>query len=789
MNNQAPFLDIKSFVVDELSQETIETSTPSITPFLPIYEALDGENFIDPETEEYTVFLNELYDEEMDDALSNLVYEATAVYETHFSHEQETSQRNGYEAERLLEQHFAPLAFEAETMFEALASEFSPRDPRTLTEEEIETIVDRYQPAVELAPNFEDFFGKLKKAFKKVAKTAVSVAKKGISVATKLGLGPILNKLKGLIKPLLKRVIKTAIGKLPQSLQPIARKLARRHPLLREIGEDTMSAAEMADTSEIAEIQYEFNQRIANLLFAPSEVEQDLELAQAVNEQQVSDSNPLADLDRAREQFIQNLLSLQEGEDPEPYVEEFIPAILPALKIGIKLAGRKRVVKFLAKFLSKLIRRFVGRRYAPALSRAIVDAGLRLISLEVSAEDEQRAAGSAVAATVEETMRRIAALPEYILDDQELLEGFALEAFEYSAGENLPQMLAEETYRQRPGLGKGRKFRGVWITRPGRGRKRYKKFSRKIPTRITPRKVAHLETFEGLTLEEFLEEQHGVAPGEEVDGVMHLFESIPGTRLADIARLDEDTPGFGAADGYMPLHPLSRDAAALFLDEPEMGRDGNAQNALDPHATTEGQRFYYLELPAKRPLTIPGRAGRAKMRRPSRVRVILDFPKNEMRLYLFLSEIRAQEIAVKLRQRGHIGAVTVRLQKIVKRGLQSAFKGSFGRIKIVHEAVTPDQWVGALRRLPQPVLKMFMGQVTQWVTKALAGHLKQHPELFIKAAEDTADGVTLLITISSPPGFPQLRQALKGKGQTLSGLKMDGMPPVKIKVSPGYTRE
>ena len=46
---------------------------------------------------------------------------------------------------------------------------------------------------------------------------------------------------------------------------------------------------------------------------------------------------------------------------------------------------------------------------------------------------------------------------------------------------------------------------------------------------------------------------------------------------------------------------------------------------------------------------------------PTQVRLTLDFPKNEIRVYLFLGEIRAQEMAVKLRQRAHLGMVMTRV--------------------------------------------------------------------------------------------------------------------------------
>ena len=78
--------------------------------------------------------------------------------------------------------------------------EFGQRDPHSLSEDEIETLVDRYRPSAGRAPNFEEFLGSLKKIVKKVASKAVDLAKKGISIAAKLGLGPVLQKLKALIK-------------------------------------------------------------------------------------------------------------------------------------------------------------------------------------------------------------------------------------------------------------------------------------------------------------------------------------------------------------------------------------------------------------------------------------------------------------------------------------------------------------------------------------------------------------------------------------------------------------
>ena len=85
---------------------------------------------------------------------------------------------------------------------------------------------------------------------------------------------------------------------------------------------------------------------------------------------------------------------------------------------------------------------------------------------------------------------------------------------------------------------------------------------------------------------------------------------------------------------------------------------------------------------------------------------------------------------------------------------------------------------------------ILLGKLNEWVLKGISDHLKQHSEAFIQAASDTADGVTLVVTVENPPGFPQLRQALKGESLSLPSLKMsDGTPTVKIRVTPGYLHE
>jgi hypothetical protein len=789
MNSQTPFLEARSFFSEEApaGQDVFEVARSAPSPFLSIYEAEGGGPATDPLAKEYVVFLNELYDQEFDEALFELAGEAAELYEA--QPPPDYGQPVGYHVEQMLQQHFAPLVRESEAMFGTLSRELGQRDPASWSAAEIDAIAERIQPTTELRPSFEQFWGSLKKAVTKVAKGAVSLAKKGVSAAAKLGLGPILNKIKALVRPLLKKVLETAIAKLPSQLQPIARKLAERLPMLKEYEEGSAFGETNAATRDVAEIQYEFDRQVADLLFASDEVEQEAEVGRVLAEARAPVEYSMSELDRARAEFEAGLEGLREGEDPTPHVERFLPAILPALRVGIQIAGRKRVVDFLAKYLARLIGRFVGPQYTPALSRAMVDAGLRLLTLEADAEDETGAAMSAVAATVEETVRRVASLPDYVLDNQELLEAFTLQAFEQAATANLPPVLPEETYRQRPDLLEAQTLRGVWKLMP-RGRRRYKKYTRVIRARVSPHKAAAVESFEGLPLSAFLEEQLGVAPGEEVEAQMHLYEAIPGTLLSDLARLEDNTPGLGTADAYHLLHPLTPEAAGVLLGEPGLGREVDERFLSDPYVTEVGQRFYYLEVPGRRPLAAPQDGARVRVRRRTRVSLALDFPRNEARIYLYLSEVLAQGLAVKLRQQAHSGMVVARLGQILDRGLRGALAGGSGRLKIVHESVTPALWAGALRRLPAAVPHVLRSRLHEWVMKSMGDQLKQQAAQLLAAAEQPVDGVTLVMTLANVPPLTQLGQALKSRTLSLASLRQPGeAPAVSLRIVAGYTND
>jgi hypothetical protein len=814
-NLTAPFLEVRSFQALETEVYEVEPQALS-SPFRTVYEVEGFSEVGDPEAEAYMSFLNELYEQEMDEALYELMDEARGM------HEESYSPNSAFESERMLEQHFAPLQQESERMLESMAQHFANRDPSSLSEAELE-VFEAYQATAYLTPAQEDFFGSLKKLAKKAVKGYVGLAKKGLQFAAKLGLGPILKKLLVLVKPLLKRVLQMAIGKLPVNLQPIAQKLAEKYAGIKPAQPATatadatstdaaspdampadastgMDASTGSDTTtpDATEIQQEFNYQIANLVFAPGEVEQELEVARVINESRQSSYDAAGELDVAREQFINELQNLKEGEDPTPYVQNFIPALLPILKVGLRLAGRPRIVNYIAGLVAKLIQKFVDPQNAKALSRAIVDTGLRLINLEVTEQEEERLAPSTVAATVEETIRKVAAMPEYVLENQELLEAFTLEAFEQAAASYLPPILPDSVYRQRPDLQEGRSLGGtVWLGMPFRSRKCcYRKCPRSFKVRISPQMAEAIETFEGETLSDFFYEQMGLPAGETVEAEVHLYEATNHTSLGDIVRHESEAEDFGASGeaGTVQLHPLTPEVAGLLLDDPSLGREMPAKAMTSRQGIGSGQRMYRLGLSntRARPLMVPGTGKRSRVRRRSGVKKIrLDFQSDQIGVYFFLSETRAQQLAVSLRKQTHAGTMITTLKRIIKRGISPTLGGLRPKYLQIVGGLTPGQSSGsALQQIPGTVRQSLSRALEGWLLTALADDLKQNAQSFIKASEDPADGITIKFMLSQIPGFSQVRTMLKTKQPAPSNLGFQsGKPTVKVTVGSGFRRD
>jgi hypothetical protein len=768
------------------------------SPFTP--EMRDGAAPYQPEAEEFVQLLAELEDATFNEALADVMNEVSSLYLDRFVGEYEdpsAQEMQEMQAELFFQEHLEPLNAEAEALLDNMARGLEGYDPLAMSEAEMEDLLNQYEPIrTALSPSQEYFLKNVWKKAKGAVKGAINLAKKGIGAVATLGLGPLLGKLKGLIRPLLKRVLKSAINKLPPAVRPAAQRLAKR--FLGETAEaatvEELEEEEPAAHEDPSQVQQELDGSVAELLFASEESEQDATIAEYAAEFERPTVDVSGDLDRARSQFVAQLGQLEQGEDPTPQLEEFIPAALmaiqPIAKAAIGIIGRPKVVGFLAKYLAKLISPYVGNDPAMGLSRAITDAGLRLVGLEATPEARATVAGEAVAAAVEETLDRVATQPEYVLENEDLLQGAVQEAFEKAAAAVFPTDMLKAELRETSGVN------DVWVLRPTGRKKYYRKNTWTPEIMITPQLARSVKTFGGKTLADFLRDRLGLPASRPVKARVHLYEAIRGTWLSRISRLEKGVPGLGsiARSSWSQIHPLTPDAAAALLRQPGLGRPTSPRFLASRHKIRVGQRLYYLEIRGARPQVSPREPGQPEtLRRSSEVNLTLDFPKDQIRTYIFLSEANSQEIAVKLRQNAPLGSVMKLVTAVIEASLNTALSGELNRhVKVVHETVYPDQFLGlgqAVKRLAPVILKMLLKKLLEWLAQRLTEYFRQRAQEFIGATTNPADGVTLVVTFTNPPGMSILRKALKGEFVNPVGDWFPkGVPNAVIEIVPGFRR-
>jgi hypothetical protein len=196
-----PFLEAESFVQ---GADVPAPTAPAWSPFVSAYESPDWESEADePLREAYSTVVNALYDEEFDESLFELLTSAQGLHGNRLA-----AGLSREEADRVVAQHFSQLAREADAMLDAMARELGARDAATL-DKEVEEFGERYAPALSLEPEFQHFLGKLVKKVAGGLKTAANVAAKGLAT---LGLRPILNRIKALVRPLLNRCCRRRSG-------------------------------------------------------------------------------------------------------------------------------------------------------------------------------------------------------------------------------------------------------------------------------------------------------------------------------------------------------------------------------------------------------------------------------------------------------------------------------------------------------------------------------------------------------------------------------------------------
>ena len=717
--------------------------------------------------------LAELQDEDFHEALASLADATEAAVGERFGGE---IAPDGGQRERFAQAYLAGVQFEAEQYLTTLETELANLDLAGLTAEQLDEVLDRFDPpAGELAPEGEEFIGKLVKKAKNAARFVVSAAKQAGKLAAPL-LGPVLGRLRKLVAPLLRRVLALAIGRLPAPLQPAARQLADRVFRARSAPREALEHEELemapAVEFDVEALADSFDLRLAEAMAFPDAAVGEAEGLASDGEDSV-ESRELDRLAEARGALIDGFLEAGDRQDMAPTIEQFVPVLLGALKIGIRLVGRPKVVRVLSGYLAQSIRRWVGPEAARPLASAIVDTGLKLISLEAEGEAAgllREAAPGALASVVEDAVRRFAENEDYVFEDEDLTQVALGEALSEAVATHFPQDQVRGELQMAPSLG------GTFIARGPRTFRSYAKYSRVPQIEISARAADALPGFGGATLGAAHRASGGSFP---LRARMHIYQARPGSTVASLLR--HDRRGTPAAARVYPLTPQ---AAGVLLREPGLGAAVPARFLSSRNRIAAGQRLYVLE-----PLGGAMPAGAAAQRlAPGRVWLAVNQARARITLGFYLSEMEAQSVAEAIRQgRGHamvLRALVVGFKRLARPPIEAV--GPSGAVREDGEDLE-DFAARAGRSLPHGFRRLLLRRIAAWALPAIAAWLRGNADAFVRAAADPQPGVTLRVRLSGVPGLAGLG---RGAVPSLAMLTqaMRGKPAVTVSAGSGKGR-
>ncbi|WFB10455.1 hypothetical protein LRS74_28015 [Streptomyces sp. LX-29] len=682
--------------------------------------------------------LSELGDERFEEALQALVGEVAAAHlraATPWSPDASApvlpaSEFEGWLARRLSE---------ADDVLGRLGERFADRPADSLSVEEVDTATQELLEQRDLEyPAMQQLFGSL---VRKVAGIGKGIAKAGLAAVGKvLPTGVILAALRKLLDPLLRWVLRKATNRLPVSLRPAASALAKR--VLRESAPGDGAQGHRTDLDSVGEASHRFDTQLAEVVLAPSDSAAEQTVADAVQETEWSEHDPVQELDEARARLVGQLAEAASGEPPAAQLQQFVPAVMaamPMVRAGVGLiGGRERVARFLEAGLAKLISGYVGPAAAKALARPIVDVGMRALRLE--AESAELLGAEAMVATLEDTVRHVLSLPQESLDEPLRVEAELQEAFAEAAARHLPR---EVLRADLPSGARAEAQDGaVWLFMPRATRPcfRYKKLSRVLPLSISRIQAGEVLLRTGETLEGHLLDA-GVRSWP-VEADLHLYETLPGTHAGHLAAFED---GASAED----FEEFTPEAAALLVGRPGMGR---RVPTWQPGGGPPRRLFR---------LVVPGAPRRR--RRTSRFVVRIDptAAKPLLRVHFRLGEREAHELT------GHLAGAAMRQVVVCIRAALSpaARRGLARRLAKGSERLPggafPAERAGALAE-----------HISEAILSTLAKELPKAAATVRTAAQDPASGLTLSFTFS-----------FADKGSLMSGMP-EAAPTLTIR--PGY---
>lgn len=688
--------------------------------------------------------------------------------------------------------YLSPVLNETEQAIEKVRYYFSGNDLASHNEAAIDQFFDELETGSLPGPAQEQFFKSIVNKVKSVVKTGVNLAKKGISAVGKiLPIGKVLEKIKGMVRPLLERVLKYALGKLPASLRPHAANLAKRF-----LNIESETAVEDGSMNELEAIETEFNSNLAQSLFTADDQEASgivYEYEQSAGEQPAA----LPSLDAARQQLMDDL---RQGERIAPAIEKFLPAAIlalqPVVKIAVSIIGRQRLINYLSGLLAKLIEKYVPQQVVKPLAGSIIDVGLSAIGFETSDRESAAPGYEALVNTIQETVEQ---LNESAIQDESSLAAATLSAFEKAAANNFPaDYLRREL--QVPGQ------QGTWIMMPRNGAKyQYKKYSRVTPVTIEPAVAKHIMSFGGQPLAMFLRDQLGLDPAKPIQAKVHLYEAIPGTRLSQIAAGEKNIPGLSVLNGYLQLHPLDVKTAALLLKEGLLGADLPKKLLASRIHIGSGQRFYFLEIDGARLRTMPsllkksgvinqsGATTKNVPVQPSDIQGVVNFVKAEIRINYYFSETESSAVVEKLNKSDFFGAANSIRQSVGNVLNDMLLKNAGSKVKIIHESIPElyvdhleekqDQFMGAIgKEAIAKIVEKLIGLVADSAVQGMLNYFRARAAEFRQAQSDEADGVTVKMIFPNIPGMSKIGSVLKAlKGSfSLAGITDFSMPSIPV---------
>lgn len=779
---ETPFSD--TFIIGETSNGNGHSENNPVTvqfenPFLKTFEISGEQKPVSPFAMETVSLLGELEDpaftrnlyelaSELEDSLLPLMSNETAIGENYIAY-----------AARKADDYFRPLIRASDGMMDRIARKFG--ETETISDIESETFLDEFRPdSTGLSPVQEQFLGKV---FNKV-KSAVKAGVKAVGKILPVNL--ILGKLKGLIRPLLDRVLKFAIGKLPKNLQPYAQTLAKKLLNLEVVDNPPAMNHITPAAGDIDSIQTELDNEIARLVYTPDETEAEWFIREYESSPaEVLSETDNASLDDARVQLIRELSDLGPGQSPAPAIERFLPvaimALKPMIKMGISAIGRPKVINFIAGLLAKLVEKYVPKNVVQPLATSIVDAGMKIIGFETAEMNEPTVGFEALVNTIEDTVNQMKPLSEAEAADEELLTLNLLEAFETAAVGNFPTHVIKEALRKTAQP-------GVWVLKPRKSRYAYKKYTTVFNATIDPEKARTVHTFRSLPLADFLRDKLGIDPSKTVQARVHLFESIHGTKLTDISR-HEDLQGLNHSAKYSwtQLHPLTRQAAAVLINEPGLGRDFPAKFTAKRHLIATGQRFYYLEIDGARLRTGSGPGGN----RPAHsndVKAMVNLLKSSIQINYYFSEENAKTIVERLNSNDLTSALLV-VKSAVKGMLQQMLSSNIaGKVKIIHETF-PEMYMenfteneGVFMGVKNVLTGLLEKLADKFADNAFDGMrqvFRTRAAEFRKAQAEPDDGVTIGITWPHVSGLSALRSLFSrvNPGMMISDSMLQALNP------------